>query len=66
MYYFCKYGGKFYFIRHYVYLPLNSKIYDDNCGLVAVQKEVGIFLAIFDTPLPHVGNLTLTYLTSTF
>ena len=29
-------------------------------------KEVGIFLAIFDTPLPHVGILTLIYLTSTF
>ena len=29
-------------------------------------KDVGIFLAVFDTPLPHVGILTLIYLTSTF
>ena len=29
-------------------------------------KDVGIFLAIFDTPLPHVGILTLIYLISTF
>ena len=29
-------------------------------------KEVGIFLTIFDTPLPHVGILTLIYLTFTF
>ena len=25
-------------------------------------KDVGIFLAVFDTPLPHVGILTLIYL----
>ena len=29
-------------------------------------KNVGIFLAVFDTPLPHVGILTLIYLTSAF
>ena len=29
-------------------------------------KDVGIFLAVFDTPLPQVGILTLIYLTSTF
>ena len=29
-------------------------------------KDVGIFLAVFYTPLPHVGILTLIYLTSTF
>ena len=29
-------------------------------------KDVGIFLADFDTHLPHVGILTLIYLTSTF
>ena len=28
-------------------------------------KDVGNFLAVFDTPLPHVGILTLIYLTST-
>ena len=28
-------------------------------------KDVGIFLAVFDTPLPHVGILTLIYLIST-
>ena len=27
-------------------------------------KDVGIFLAVFDTPFPHVGILTLIYLTS--
>ena len=47
--------------------------YSSNClqkGLFSVRgpsiKDVGIFLAIFDTPLPHVGILTLIYLTSTF
>ena len=30
------------------------------------KKDVGIFLAIFDTPLTHVGILTLIYLFSTF
>ena len=29
-------------------------------------KDVGIFLAVFDTQLPHVGIWTLIYLTSTF
>ena len=29
-------------------------------------KDVGIFLAVFETPLHHVGILTLIYLTSTF
>ena len=29
-------------------------------------KAVGIFLAVFDTPLPHVEILTLIYLTSIF
>ena len=29
-------------------------------------KDVRIFLAVFDTPLPHVGILTLINLTSTF
>ena len=29
-------------------------------------KDVGIFLAIFYTPLPHVGILTLIFLTSIF
>ena len=29
-------------------------------------KDVGIFLAFFDNPLPHVGILTLIKLTSTF
>ena len=29
-------------------------------------KEVRIILAVFDTPLPYVGILTLIYLTSTF
>ena len=29
-------------------------------------KDVGIFLAIFDTPLPHVGISTLICLTPTF
>ena len=29
-------------------------------------KDVGIFLAIFDTPLPHAGISTLIYLTPTF
>ena len=29
-------------------------------------KDVRIFLAVFDTPFPHVGILTLIYLTSTF
>ena len=29
-------------------------------------KDVGTFLAIFDTPLPHVRILTLIYLASTF
>ena len=29
-------------------------------------KDVGFFLAVFDTPLPHVGILTLIYLNSTF
>ena len=28
-------------------------------------KDVGMFLAVFDTPLPHVGISTLIYLTST-
>ena len=29
-------------------------------------KDVGIFLAVFDTPLPRIGILTLIYPTSTF
>ena len=29
-------------------------------------KDVGIFWTFFDPPLPHVGILTLIYLTSTF
>ena len=29
-------------------------------------KDVGISLAVFDTPLPHVGILTLIYLTYTY
>ena len=29
-------------------------------------KDVGIFLSVFYTPLPHVKILTLIYLTSTF
>ena len=29
-------------------------------------KDVGTFLAVFDTPLPHVGILPLIYITSTF
>ena len=30
-----------------------------------VHKNVGIFLAVFDTPLPHVGIFIPIYLTST-
>ena len=29
-------------------------------------RDVGFVLAIFETPLPHIGNLTLIYLTSIF
>ena len=29
-------------------------------------KDIGIVLAMFDTPLPHVGILTLIYRTPTF
>ena len=32
----------------------------------AVHKRRRIFLAVFDTPLPHVGMLTLIYLTAAF
>ena len=32
----------------------------------AEENEVIHFLAVFDTPLPNVGILTLIYLTSTF
>ena len=31
-----------------------------------MHRSVRFFLAIFDTPLPHVGILTLSYLISTF
>ena len=35
-------------------------------ALGAIHKRRRIFWAIFHTPLPHVGILTLIYLTSNF
>ena len=37
-----------------------------NEAIGAVQKDIGFFLAVFDTPLPNVGILTLIYPISTF
>ena len=46
--------------------PGTSQDPRDKRPLGSSIKDVGIFLAFFDTPLPHVGILTLIYLTSTF
>ena len=45
-------------------------LYNIDIGICRAEgssiKDVGTFLAVFDTPLPNVGILTLIYLTSTF
>ena len=45
-------------------LEMEAVIYD--LGRGPSIKDVRIFWAVFDTPLPHVEILTLIYLTSTF
>ena len=59
------------FLQHEASFPSqgttsSSLIFTARSDLGPSIKDVGIFLAVFDTPLPHVGILTLIYLTSTF